>query len=577
MSDVQKPWLVRKGRHEQRPREVVHDLIDVAAGSAYVILWETPHGPVLYVVPLGPVGHAEHEELTRQLMTRLVAPGRHPATLILQPSTVSLDTLVLDRQTGPFVYLRPIGGRQGAAKIGRNLGADLPIWVSGTTTVETARAMLAERGRTVPVPDSTSWGRSEAMLLVGMRAGLPETHPRAWGALAREHRVVLEQVRAGHARLPDRSAGWYLAARPRPPQPPEPLRTLLDEAAFPADRGERAAAEIITLEAAARDMDRDDPRIEPFTAAASKLAFLMAQDRSSRIIGHEPPTPHLDHARAAGLIAAVAPWSGEVARTWRQTLSPVRDQPAALRRHRLTAAGKHGRPEEVYRDRAGRYVLVFGDTVWAEWPRDPAVAATWTDETILAADGPSGPLLAFTPDPGGVVRADPLPAALVDGGPMRFDDDKHVMRLLLGLALVPADAEFAARAFVFGVLTEEPGMTLWPALTARGDRLRLPWPTVRAAAAADVALARRLLAPGAPALYQYYVVTDDMTHQTVQVVRRSATAKGGERDESFTGRGWKRTLTIFDINHGHGDNYEYRRLRAEEVGPAIEAERRRRT
>ncbi|MBL7259567.1 hypothetical protein [Paractinoplanes lichenicola] len=588
MADSRAPWLTRRVRHERRPREVVHDLLEITADgvdvTVYVILWETAYGPVLYFVRLDDGPYVFFQSVEGQLLSRLLTPERWPATLFVEPDTVYLDNLAHERAAGPFVRVRAPqfvdlgGGRHGASKIGRNLGADLPIWAGGTATVETARAVLAERGRTVTVPDSKKWGRSEALLLTAMRGGLPESYPLAWAALAREHKIVLEQLLAGHARLPDRAEGWYLAARPRPPRPPEPLRRLLDQVVVPADRGERAADEIIALRAAARDMDRDDPRVEPWTAAASRLAFLMFQDSSARIIGREPPQPHLDRARAADLITAVTSWSGEVARTWRKTLVPVRDEAAALRRHRLAAAARDlGRPDVVLRDPAGRYVLGFGDKVWAEWPRDPAVAATWTGETVLAADGPAGPLLALTPEPGGAVRADPMPAALTDGGPMRFGDARHLLRLLLGLALEPGDAGFATRAFVFGVLTEEPGMTLWPALTAPGDALRLPWPTVLAAAADDIALVRRLLAPDAPKIYQYYAVVSDMTHKTVQVVRRSATSDGHERDEAFTGHGWEHTFSLFDIDRGHGDNYEYRRLRVEEVIPAIEDERKRRT
>ncbi|MCO8272863.1 hypothetical protein M1L60_19905 [Actinoplanes sp. TRM 88003] len=81
------------------------------------------------------------------------------------------------------------------------------------------------------------------------------------------------------------------------------------------------------------------------------------------------------------LITVRAAWGGPAVEVWLRSLTPVCDRPAALQR--LAGAGEI---HEAYRDRDGRHVVVLpGPEMRAEWPRDPAVAATWTDQTVLAS------------------------------------------------------------------------------------------------------------------------------------------------------------------------------------------------
>nr|WP_221382928.1 hypothetical protein [Actinoplanes polyasparticus] len=356
------------------------------------------------------------------------------------------------------------------------------------------------------------------------------------------------------------------------------------------ERGAAAAGEVIALEAAAGAMDRDDPLADVYLSAAGRLSRLMFQDVMTEIIDRRPRSPHLDRVRAARPIPITATWAGPVAETWLRSLTPVVDLPAALRQHRLATLLKHagrGEVREAYRDRTGRYVLVLaGSRMCAEGHRDPAVAATWTDETVLAADrpvpgSPAGPLLALTPEADGSVRADPFPASLVDGGPLTFefgpghhDAVRHVMRLLLTLALEGEAADFATRPFVFDTLTEHAGLKLWPQLTAPGDELRLPWPTVRALAAADVAEVRRMLAVDAPPIHRYYAILDG--DRFWQVVRQSATPDGYATDQHIAPDGaWTHSTILAEI--GRGKRYDqYRQLSPHEIDRHVETIRSRR-
>jgi hypothetical protein len=342
------------------------------------------------------------------------------------------------------------------------------------------------------------------------------------------------------------------------------------------ERGEAAADEVIALEAAAGAMDRDDPLVDLYVRAAGRLAHLMFLDVLAEVADRRPVSPHLDRVRAARPITVTAAWAGTVAETWRRTLAPVRDRAAVLRQHRIAALLKHtrrGEIREAYEDRAGRYVVVLADAdgTWmcAEWQRDPAVAATWTDETVLAADrpvpgGPAGPLLALTPEPAGTVRADPFPAGPVEGGPLAFDFGerpsavRRLLLLLLPLALDSEAASFATRPFVFDTLIDQPGMALWPALTAPAAELRLPWPTIRALAAADVAHARRLLAPDAPRIHRYFAILDG--DRLWQVVRQSADPDGHTTDHHIGLDGaWTASTILAEIRIGKRDD-DYRRL-----------------
>ncbi|MBM2621952.1 hypothetical protein JIG36_41270 [Actinoplanes sp. LDG1-06] len=571
-----KPWLVNRSKQAVRPREVRHELVESGVVTAYVILWETDRGRVLFFERLrDDESTVDETSFVRELGRDLLGPEPWDDVVLLNPFPVLIDSLAHETSVGPHLHVRPArfttagdgkvwlasGSRQLAGPIGRTLQTDLPIWVKGSNTVVTARAALAQPGQTVTVPDESKWPRSEARLLRAIDAGLPESHPYGWAALAFEHNITLNAVRAGHARLPDRGDGWFLAARPAPPQPPERLSRLLEGLTLPAERGEPVGREAISLESAAGDMDRDDPRLDPYQQAAEFLRNLMVRNRSAEIVAGRTPTAALDRVRAAQPLPVTAVWAGPVVETWLRSLTPV---PLPLRLHRIATLLRHTHVDEVseaYRDKDGRYVLVTADDpprMIAEWQRDPAVAATWTGETVLAMDRPDGPLLALTPE-AGRTRADMVPGSLVDGGPLRFTGER-VMRMLLPLALDPATTEFTNRSLVLELLVEHPGMRLQAALTPPGNAVRLGWDDVRAFAAEDVAHVRRLLA-GDPPPYQYFgIVNTIISRDPYQVVRRTVTVDGHEVDERVhpDGSGTSTTL-LWEVMYGRHDD-EYRRL-----------------
>ncbi|MBU2669177.1 hypothetical protein KOI35_37260 [Actinoplanes bogorensis] len=547
---MSKSWLIRLTRSPGPPREVRRGIVE----AVYVIVWETAHGPVIYAVRLESRSFVDAAALVRELLP----PAQRDSAVVLEPELVQLDTLAEQLHAGPHIIIYgPDGSRAGrhlAERIGRTLGADLPVWIRGTNTVATARLLSAHDGP-VPLPDDTGWPRCEATLLAAVRAGLPEDCPLAWAALAADHAIVLNQVVAGHARLPDRGPGWYLVARPRPPQPPSSLR--LTGVVPPPERGVAAADEVIALRAAAADMERDDPRVPAWTAAATALSQLIRRDVSSDIIAGRPVAPHHDRIQAARLVPAVASWAGPVVSQWLETLIPLPGLPPL---HRLDVLRRHtpaGPVRAAYRTRAGLYVLVLeGDVMCAEWPCDPAVAATWTDTTMLAVD-PGGPLLAGN---------DPVPASRGAGGPLTADNLPR-MRMVLPLALTSADAAFAEQSFVYDTLMEHPAMTLRPAIEA--GTVRLPWKTVRELAAADVISVRRLLDPGEPRYYHYYGIVDSLHGPGPwAVIRRSATPEGHPRDERRNPDGtWSPSHLLSEVQFGRRDD-DFIRLTPAEAGRA---------
>ncbi|MCO8272864.1 hypothetical protein M1L60_19910 [Actinoplanes sp. TRM 88003] len=178
------------------------------------------------------------------------------------------------------------------------------------------------------------------------------------------------------------------------------------------------------------------------------------------------------------------------------------------------------------------------------------------------------------------MRADPFPAARYDGGPRTFEFGDHpgavvyLMRQLLALALDPEPADFATRWFVFDTLIDHPGMALHPALTAPRNELRLPWPTIRALAAADIALVRRLLAVGEPPLHHYFaILADDKLHQ---VVRLTGTPEGQATEEHVApDGGWTQSFLLTEIRIGKSDK-DYRRLSPDEIDTHLRVIRARR-
>ncbi|MGA5299379.1 hypothetical protein ACPCHT_05590 [Nucisporomicrobium flavum] len=607
----------------RRVRELVHVTVDGVTVSVFVIVWDTPSGPVLYFVPLEPAPSVGRHSLVRQLCERLLDPGQWKRALLLEPVPIDL----VPGAGGPRVRVHPAessmdparararlkrGDDHPVSEVARTLRAVLPVWVRGTETVATATAAPGEPGITLSVADPTGWPRTEASLLMALRAGFPQRYPLGWALLAVEAAAQLDELVAAHAELTDSGDGWYLVARPRPPEPPEPLRRLLAAAQAPSGYGERAIADVAALRTAAEAVAGDDPLRDLLRSAADKLATSALQEQMAQLAQHAP-RPSVGNLDAAEIVPVTATWAGPVVREWQRTLTPVADLPATLRLPRVArllefpVSKRPGTVREAYLDRAGRLVLVLTDpaeaehTPWmcAEWPCDATVAAGWTDDTVLALDrpvpgAPAGPFLALTPGDGGV-RIDQVPAPPRSGGPLQFDPGSArrwwlTFRRLLKLALdnttavevteqfevfttrPSTAAEVADRPFVLETIIEDAGMTLWPAMTVAGDTLRWRWDTVRAAAAADLTRAQRLLAPDAPRIYRYYAIAPD-DHPSIdeawQVVRVSGVSAGFyDEEELDRSGGWERTFIIDDIGRCKRDDV-YLRLPLEDVDRVI--------
>ncbi|MFY1687418.1 hypothetical protein [Plantactinospora sp. WMMB782] len=634
--------MTKQARPAVPPHEKARGLVDVPVDdvvrSVYVIVWDTPQGPVLYFVPLDCLPEVDWDDLVWRLCDRVLDREQWKRALLLDPVPIALTSGDVDTDGSPRVRVHPVRFRTDLSgrprlkrgddhlveQIARTMRAVLPVWLGGTETVAIADAALRNPGRTLTVDDTTGWPGQEASLRLALQARFPELYPLGWAMLAADGAARFNEVVAGHARIPDRGEGWYLVARPQLPQPPEPLRQLLVEAVAPTELGERALAEVAALRAAAAIIADDDPRSTLYRSAAEKLASWTLQAQMAQFPQPRPRSSTV-HPDPAKLITVTATWAGPVAETWLRTLTPVVDLPAALRLRRAanllryTRRGGQGkwpdfpdaRPGEVraaYLDPAGRLVLVLSDpagpdpTPWvcAEWPCDATVAASWTDDTVLAADRPvpgaaAGPLLALTP---GVddVRVDPFPVSPQYSGPMRLDFSeansagKALFWSLLKLALdqtdtdvadrysvgirtsKPTAAEVADRYFVFETIVEDPGMTLWPAVMGAGGSLRLRWDAVRAAAVADFARAQRLLAPDAPKIYRYYAIVPrehSPMDETRQVVRLSASPAGFAEEERLdVSGGWVTSFIIDDICRCK--RYDcYRRLAPDDVDSHI--------
>jgi len=617
-------WLTKPALPAAESRVRVRDLVKVTVDGVvspvFVIVWDTVRGPVLYFMPLDAGCAVDRDQLVWQLCHRLLDRGQWQRSSVLEPVPVEL----VAGDGGPWVRVHPVrfgtpvdgrvrlkaGDAHPVEQVARTLGAVLPVWVRGTRTVATATAALAAPGRTLTVADPTRWPGAEASLGTAVRAGFPELYPLGWAVLAAEGAALLEEVVGGHAAITDRGDGWYLVARPEAPRPPESLRRLLASAAVPADPGERAMAEVAALRAAAESIAGDGSRAALHRYTAGQLASLALQAQMARLAEHGP-RPTAANPDAARTIRVTATWAGPVVDTWLRTLTPVVDLPALLRLtrvDRMLRFARPGRVREAYLDPAGRLVLVLSDpsgadpTPWmcAEWPCDATVAAGWTGDTVLAADrpvpgAPAGPFLALTPGDGeGDARADPFPVSPLSGGPSHLDvgdtagGGRALFRIVVQLALAhtaaevaerysvirgveSTAAEVAGRSFFFDTLVEDPGMTLWPALMAAGDTLRLSWDAVRAAAAADFARAQRLLAPDAPTIYRYYAIVPDERSpldEMWQVVRVSAPYAGFPREERLDDSGgWVRDFIMDDIDRCKRDDV-YRRLRPEDVDRA---------
>ena len=515
----------------------------------YTIVWDTPHGHVIYLSPMDEDSRGPDE--IAPAAAQLIEPRWWATALVIVPFPEDLAGSEHD----PIAYIYRLSADQPVrysptaarfagmrrwwarnitmdddsgeverpaasaswvtdlrlAEISKALGVRIPLWVSDTLTEEAAARTLAY-DRTFTVPDTTTgWPQAQTRVQLALDAGLDTRYAAGWGALAADAADRLQAIRAAHTELPDTGNGWYLVARPALPAPQVELEQHITATALVKDL-EQVSRELVDIRRVEADLDVDDPLGEVYAEMMQLLEYQLHQSKQERAKQSKAPVPEYTAVADDGLMTYVARWDGPVVDAWKATLTPVEDveASAALRLRRVRRLLR-GAPEDpvvaIYRDPAARYVLVRNNRpdahepdLWfaAEWPQDTAVVDTWTDKTVLAADHDGGmvALFALTPTDDGQMRVDPVPL------PARSGREAHgygysggtptttywaIARCALGLTDNPL------RGRILHVLQGENGedvSQLWHAISTTKGSLRLSWPQVQLWARADLRRAR---------------------------------------------------------------------------------------
>ncbi|MFI6031641.1 hypothetical protein [Amycolatopsis magusensis] len=521
-------WLFRAPKATEPAVEILRRVVTVyprgAERTMFAIVWDTDHGHVIYLQPLGNTG-GDHKDWMAVAAAELIEPRWWAEAVVVMPVE---NGLAYYTKFDPIAYVYKLtadtpdgeedvsGGvlrwlRRGTrtasparataqwqthlplADIAAAIGRPVPFWITGTTTAENAQRSLAYTA-TFTVPDTvTEWPATQDRLERAAADKLAERFPAAFAALAADAATGLAAVRTSHERTPDTGPGWYLVARPARPAPPVELEQLITKAT-PVENLALAAGELTELRAIERDLDIDDPLGDVYTAAIDALA------RQLRDIENDEDGPYTALAEQ-DLAIYSAPWEGPVVDSWRRNLVPtdLADARRLRRVQRLLDNGYQRLAREAYRDTDGRYVLVVhldnGD-IWfrAEWPTDLDVLAHWTDETILAGDdsGSVTALLALTPTEDGSLRTDPVPLAPREGyegfgfgygGGGPSSTYSALLRVALGVSR--EEAGRIARAHPGRGLGDGPESQLWTTISTTTGPLRLSWPQVKLWARAD--------------------------------------------------------------------------------------------
>jgi hypothetical protein len=540
-------WLYRAPRAAVPAAELRRGLVEVDAWPRtrrlYAVVWDTEHGHVVYISPLE--DSDEHPDGLAPYAAQVVEPRWWASTLVVVPVDEALNGLHGDNDPAGDVYRLsahddgeeyppprvPLEGlrrwwtrtvdamgtadeRPGVkaiwetqlplGEIGRALGVRIPLWVTGTRTEQAANLSLAY-DRTFTVPDETTgWPAVQQRLQVAIDIDTPRRYPAAWAALAAQAVGKLRSTRAGHAALPDAGEGWYLVARPALPAIPIDLEQRLT-ATEPLNDIDQVAADLVELRGMEADLDIDDPAGDVYDEAIGLLTWQLSHHSTKLPVQASDRRRYIETADDK-LVTYSAPWKGPVVDAWKSRLTLVDDPMKALRLRRVRRLLADADPvavRAIYRDPAGRYVLVRSlqdrdEVLWfyAEWPVATTTAATWTDKTVLAADGQGGAtaLLALTPTDDATMRVDPVPMpprtagdafAYGYGGGTPWTTYTAIVRLALdpqrwdqlqGKDLVrAADGRHGNRA----------ESQLWKAISTTHGPLRLSWPQVRLWARAD--------------------------------------------------------------------------------------------
>lgn len=501
--------------------------------AMYVIVWDTEDGHVIYLQPLGDQG-GDHKDYLARYAAELIEPRWWADAVVVMPLELQLTSHLRWREPEAYVYQLVTDGedvdeldtggmfsgfrrwvqrnapdltgtstpsatwvgQMDIAEIAAVLGRPVPLWINDTDTVTNAEQTLSY-DRTFTCPDTcTAWPAVQARLEHALEHGLAADFPTAWAALAVDAAEGLQKVRTAHERQPDAGEGWYLVCRPARPAPSIELEQRLTGAKIVTDT-ELVGKELAELRAVEGDLDVDDPRGDVYAEAIELLRWQLKRAAKESGLIRDVSGDYVPVADD-GYSSYSAPWGGPVVDAWRKTLTQV-DLNAALRLrrvHRVLGEHRLDSVREVYRDQAGRYVLVAElsrDSFWsfAEWPVSLAQVSEWTDQTVLAGDdelGTTTTLLALTPTDDGQMRIDPVP--LPPGSPRDAfgygyggGTPATTYRALLRVALgdSPVDTHTYRAVLSFPDHTSQ----LWTAISTTKGPLRLSWPQLKLWARAD--------------------------------------------------------------------------------------------
>ena len=526
-------WIFRVPAAAEPAAEMFHGLVEIQDGwhrahQVHAIVWDTPHGHIVYVMPL--VGDSlEDYGVSKRHLARaglhLVQPAFWADALVCTFSSVSLPYASGDDDYRHYNFdvfrltpaqpeeparrprrLRLFGqavdpepgfaeGPRGAVGegtiimapiIARAIGRPVPLWVEGTCTPEAVSRVRAYRG-TVTVPDVvTDWPAARDALEKAQAWGMRESHPAAFAALAADTMQTLHQVQRQLHFLADHGEGWQLAARPAAPDVPFALERALATPA-PDLPQEDVVAELHALHAIERDLPSDDVHGEAIERAVESLAYTVAQEQPDAIPERIFPYAWTRKGPVADLLMDhLTPTA-----TWDQTAENPHT-PMPRRVQRLVQTRGEDRIRAAFTDKHGRYVLLVAPLrdqgppeFLAEWPT--AVPAGWNQDTVIAADDSNGAtgVFALTPNPDGSITVDPVPLDPGSGPSFAYGYHGGSPWTLYTALLRCAAPSGTSRRHVHEASHQD--SQLWKAISTTTGHLRLPWPQIRQWAQEDFA------------------------------------------------------------------------------------------
>jgi hypothetical protein len=519
-------WLHRVAPADEPAPVLFNGIIEHKSGFStvpvYAIVWDTPHGHIVYLTPVydesgGGGGHADG---IARAAASLVRPAFWSQALVVQPISGDIGTGLINpivnlnlyqlasqeeeagtgsagswfRRLRPQTAERPGSIRNGwagmieASDVASVIGAPVPVWIDGTCTKDAVSRALAYNS-TFTVPDHvTDWPPARDQVQAALGADMPSRFPAGFAALAAQARATYEEVLALHARQRDEGDGWYLVARPAPPELPFSTEVAIT-AAEPSTDADAVALELTQLRDVEANLDADAPEGDAYETAVELLTWQLREQNRSAATGR---TEIYGDS-----------YGGPVIEQWRRTLTAVPAAASATRRvEQLLNGWSADDVVEILRDSHDMYVAVLkneqGETYFqAEWPYD--LPQGWNERTIIAADhDTSGAVFALTPTASGQMAVDPLPLEPRTGPSFGYGygygggSPYTLYQALIRCALGTPEASFSLTD-VDPVArdTENTSSPLWRAIATTQGPLRLPWPDVVRWAKADAARAGR--------------------------------------------------------------------------------------